>query len=72
MSNLNRPRLDNGEPLSDIDFGKMPWKMPSGDPIPEPDPWRDWLDIGHSVSAYLCTLGIGLIVGFLAGVNWRG
>lgn len=71
MSNLNRPRLDNGEPLSDIDFGATPWKMPSGEPI-SVDPWYQWLDIGHQVVGWVCLIGICFAVGFLAGANWRG
>jgi hypothetical protein len=72
MSNLNTPRIHSSEPLTDEDFGKMPWKMPSGETIPEPDKWREWLDIGHQVVAYVCLIGISFAVGFLAGVNWRG
>ena len=74
--NLNHPRIHTSEPLTDEDFGRMPWKMPSGEPIPEPDSPKDkarlWLDRGHTVAELLCTLGVGLILGFLAGVNWRG
>ncbi len=64
---MTAPRVDNGDPLVDADFGRLPWRMPNGDPIPAwggEDDSTDWGWVGHKVFGY----ALVFLIGFLCGI----